>query len=151
MRGQAFPDHIRPTLAAGRGDRVDGREQGLGHAERDELGPLSWRYSRLSHALNIARPRLEKVDTGSALARLRTRVRSARLRIVLQSHEVEQLRRSHAMAPLSRSSVDELLESCAAMAREREALAALVRELPVSFSELRSALNELHRRLCVPR
>ncbi len=57
------------------------------------------------------------------------------------------MRRSHAMAPLSRSHVDELLESCAAMARERAVMAAVLAELPQSFAAVREALNGLHRLL----
>lgn len=51
------------------------------------------------------------------------------------------------MAPLSRSHVDELLEACAAMARERAVMAAVLPELPQSFAAVREALNRLHRLL----
>jgi DNA-directed RNA polymerase subunit F len=64
---------------------------------------------------------------------------------MLRPHEIESMRRSHAMAPLSPSHVDELIESCAQLAREREQIARILSGLPESFSELRAALNELHR------
>ena len=67
--------------------------------------------------------------------------------VVLSVHEIESMRRSHAMAPLSRSHVDELLESCAAMAQERAAILAVLSELPASFGAVRDALNRLHRLL----
>ena len=64
---------------------------------------------------------------------------------VLSKHDVEAVRRSNAMAPLSRSQVEELLETCDRLLREREALVALVRELPPTFESLRSSLNAVHR------
>ena len=64
---------------------------------------------------------------------------------MLASHEIESLRRSQAMAPLSQSNVAELIEACAQLSKEREQTAAVVAGLPDSFSEVRAALNELHR------
>lgn len=64
---------------------------------------------------------------------------------MLRPHEIESMRRSHAMAPLSPSHVDELIETCAQLTREREQIARILSGLPESFSELRAALNELHR------
>jgi DNA-directed RNA polymerase subunit F len=64
---------------------------------------------------------------------------------MLASHEIESMRRSHAMAPLSPTHVRELIETCAQLAKEREQIAAVVASLPDSFSEVRAALNELHR------
>lgn len=64
---------------------------------------------------------------------------------MLAAHEIESMRRSHAMAPLSSSHVDELIETCAQLTREREQIARVLSGLPESFSELRAALNELHR------
>jgi len=64
---------------------------------------------------------------------------------VLSVHEIESLRRSHAMAPLSASHVSELLESCASLARERQAIVGVLVGLPESFSEVRRALNDLQR------
>jgi hypothetical protein len=55
------------------------------------------------------------------------------------------MRRSHAMAPLSHSHVSELIDTCVELSRERQRIAAVVAELPDSFSEVRAALNELHR------
>lgn len=63
----------------------------------------------------------------------------------MSSHEVESLRRSNAMAPLSQSHVAELLESCAQMAMERTAIAAILADLPDSFGAVREALNQLQR------
>lgn len=51
------------------------------------------------------------------------------------------------MAPLSPTHVTELIETCALLAKEREQIAAVVAGLPDSFSEVRAALNELHRLL----
>lgn len=64
---------------------------------------------------------------------------------MLRPHEIESMRRSHAMAPLSPSHVAELIETCAQLTREREQIARILSGLPESFSELRAALNELHR------
>ena len=49
------------------------------------------------------------------------------------------------MAPLSRVHVDELLETCAQLLRERDALVAVVSELPATVGTLRSSLNAVHR------
>lgn len=51
------------------------------------------------------------------------------------------------MAPLSPGQVHELLETCDRLSREREALVAIVTELPSTFSSLRTALNSIHRLL----
>jgi hypothetical protein len=64
---------------------------------------------------------------------------------MLTSHEVESLRRSQAMAPLSPQHVHQLLDACQQMAREREAIVQVLAELPDSFTDVRKALNELHR------
>ena len=64
---------------------------------------------------------------------------------MLSVHEIESLRRSNAMAPLSQSHVGELLEACATMAREREAIVEVLARLPSSFTDVRRALNELQR------
>jgi hypothetical protein len=64
---------------------------------------------------------------------------------MLKVHEIEGLRRSHAMAPLSQSHVAELLESCAAMARDREAIQSVLAELSPPFGDVRKALNDLQR------
>ena len=49
------------------------------------------------------------------------------------------------MAPLSAAHVGELLDSCAQMAREREAIAAVLAGLASPFGDVRKALNDLHR------
>ncbi len=59
--------------------------------------------------------------------------------------ELESLRRSVAMAPLPSSQVLAIIDACDQLVREREQVAAIVAGLPTSFSELRTALNELHR------
>jgi hypothetical protein len=65
--------------------------------------------------------------------------------VVLSVHEIESMRRSHAMAPLSPASVNELLQSCAVMARQRAQMVQLLSDLPTSFAAVRSALNALQR------
>ena len=64
---------------------------------------------------------------------------------MLSVHEIESMRRSHAMAPLSPATVNELLDSCAVMARQRAEMANLLAGLPTSFAAVRSALNALQR------
>lgn len=64
---------------------------------------------------------------------------------MLKVHEIEGLRRSNAMAPLSQSHVAEILESCAAMARERQAIVDVLSGLTPPFRDVRQALNELQR------
>jgi hypothetical protein len=64
---------------------------------------------------------------------------------VLSIHEIESLRRSNAMAPLSQSHVRELIDACAEMARERQAIAEVLVDLPTSFAEVRKALNQLQQ------
>jgi hypothetical protein len=81
----------------------------------------------------------------SSAGRLRTYVRKRDDLGMLTPHEIESMRRSHAMAPLSHSHVAELLDTCVELSRERQRIAAVVAELPDSFSEVRAALNELHR------
>lgn len=49
------------------------------------------------------------------------------------------------MAPLPSSQVIAIIDACDQLVREREQVAAIVAGLPTSFSELRTALNELHR------
>jgi hypothetical protein len=49
------------------------------------------------------------------------------------------------MAPLSQSHVSELIESCAAMAREREQIRNVLAELSSPFGDVRKALNEMQR------
>jgi hypothetical protein len=69
----------------------------------------------------------------------------AKIRRVLSVHEIESLRRSNAMAPLSQSHVRELIDACAEMARERQAIADVLVDLPTSFAEVRTALNQLQQ------
>lgn len=65
--------------------------------------------------------------------------------VMLKSHEIESLRRSQAMAPLSEGHVVALLDTCAQMARERDAIAAVLAGLSSPFGDVRTALNEMHR------
>ncbi len=65
--------------------------------------------------------------------------------MMLSKHEIEGLRRSNAMAPLSQSHVAELIESCVAMAVEREAVRTVLADLSSPFGDVRKALNELQR------
>ena len=69
----------------------------------------------------------------------------AMIGVMMSKHEIEGLRRSNAMAPLSQSHVAELIESCAAMAGEREAVRNVLADLSPPFGDLRKALNELQR------
>ena len=69
----------------------------------------------------------------------------AMIGMMLRAHDIEGLRRSNAMAPLSQSHVCELIESCAAMAREREQIRNILAELSSPFGDVRKALNEMHR------
>ena len=64
---------------------------------------------------------------------------------MLSLQELESLRRSNAMAPLSPSHVSELIEACTEMVKERAAICAILTELPSSFADVRSALNQLQR------
>ena len=64
---------------------------------------------------------------------------------MLRVQDIEGLRRSNAMAPLSQAHVAELIESCAAMAREREQIRLVLAELSSPFGDLRKALNEMQR------
>ena len=64
---------------------------------------------------------------------------------MLERHEIEGMRRSAAMAPLSPDAVAKLLESCDQLARQREQILAVLDGLPESWSNVRSALNELHK------
>lgn len=79
------------------------------------------------------------------LGHLRTCVRRAMIGAMLRAHDIEGLRRSNAMAPLSQSHVSELIESCAAMAREREQIRIVLAELSSPFGDVRRALNEMQR------
>lgn len=64
---------------------------------------------------------------------------------MLSVSELESLRRSQAMAPLPPAQVLALIDACDRLLRERKQVASLVAGLPTSFSQLRTALNELHR------
>jgi hypothetical protein len=65
--------------------------------------------------------------------------------VVMSTNEIEQLRRSHAMAPLAASAVDQLLATAAGLAAQRDAIAAVLAELPTAFGDVRNALNEMAR------
>ena len=59
--------------------------------------------------------------------------------------EIENMRRSAAMSSLSIDDQRKLLDACAELTRERAQIAALLAELPTSWSAVRRALNELQR------
>ncbi len=63
----------------------------------------------------------------------------------MSSHELEGIRRSAAMAPLSKDETERLIAACGQLIRERVQIAALLADLPPSFSAVRAALNELQR------
>jgi hypothetical protein len=56
-----------------------------------------------------------------------------------------EIARSNAVSPLAQTHVVQLLESCAAMASEREAIRAALTVLSPPFGDVRKALNELKR------
>ena len=70
------------------------------------------------------------------LAALRTSARP------MSRSSVEIIRRSAAMAPLSQSAVQEFLDACSLMAKDREQIAAILQTLSPTVAELRSALEQ---------
>jgi len=64
---------------------------------------------------------------------------------MLTSTDIEMMRRSAAMAPLSKTTIEDLLDECQRLLAERQRIASVLAELPMSMAALRSALNELHR------
>lgn len=62
---------------------------------------------------------------------------------MLTIHDVESIRRSAAMAPLSRDEAFRVLEACDQLLRERARIAAVLANLPASWTEVRRSLNEL--------
>jgi len=69
---------------------------------------------------------------------------------MMTSGDVENVRRSAAMAPLSKSEVERVLKELDRLVKEREAIASVVANLPKSWVEVRSSLNELSRLLWPP-
>lgn len=57
--------------------------------------------------------------------------------------EIENLRRSAACATLSRTSVDELIETAAELARRQREIAKVLHSLGSRWPSVRAALNEL--------
>lgn len=62
---------------------------------------------------------------------------------VLTIHDVESIRRSAAMAPLSSDEAFRVLDACNELLRERARIAAVLADLPASWSQVRKMLNEL--------
>jgi hypothetical protein len=62
---------------------------------------------------------------------------------MLTIHDVESIRRSAAMAPLSSDEAIRVLEACDQLLRERARIAEVLDDLPASWANVRSALNEL--------
>ena len=57
--------------------------------------------------------------------------------------DVESIRRSAAMAPLSQDEAFRVLETCRQLLVERARIAALLADLPASWSSVRNVLNEV--------
>jgi hypothetical protein len=62
---------------------------------------------------------------------------------MLTVNDVEGIRRSAAMAPLSTDEAFRVLEACDQLLRERARIAALLADLPASWTKVRGVLNEL--------
>jgi hypothetical protein len=58
-------------------------------------------------------------------------------------NDVDAIRRSAAMAPLSSDEAFRVLEACDQLLRERARIAAVLADLPASWSQVRKVLNEL--------
>ncbi|MCU1359932.1 MAG: hypothetical protein JWN99_1221 [Ilumatobacteraceae bacterium] len=64
---------------------------------------------------------------------------------MLTVHDLESIRRSAAMAPLSRDEMARLIDTTVQLVRERAQIADVLGRLPVSFGDVREAVNELQR------
>jgi hypothetical protein len=62
---------------------------------------------------------------------------------MLTINDVEGIRRSAAMAPLSSDEAFRVLATCDQLLRERARIAAVMADLPASWSQVRKVLNEL--------
>ena len=62
---------------------------------------------------------------------------------MLTVNDVESIRRSAAMAPLSSDEAFRVLDACDQLLRERARIAALLADLPTSWTKVRKLLNEL--------
>jgi hypothetical protein len=84
------------------------------------------------------------LDTGQiADSQRRTRVLECR---PVRLEDVDGLRRSLAIGgTLTRGDTERLLDTCQVLLEQRIAIAAVLTNLPATVSELRGALNELHR------
>ena len=69
---------------------------------------------------------------------------------MMSSGDVENVRRSAAMAPLSKAETERVLKELDRLVKEREAIASVVANLPKSWVEVRSSMNELSRLLWPP-
>ena len=63
---------------------------------------------------------------------------------------IEIIRRSAAMAPLSPDATFRIIDECAALICQRDQVAAVLADLPASWTSVRDALNELQRIVFVP-
>ena len=64
---------------------------------------------------------------------------------MLTAPELEIIRRSAAMAPLSQEATFQIIEECANLMRQRDQAAAVLADLPASWTSVREKLNELQR------
>jgi hypothetical protein len=62
---------------------------------------------------------------------------------MLTKHELQSIQRSAAMAPLSSEETRRVLDACGQLLSERQRIAALLADLPDSWSNVRKVLNEL--------
>ena len=62
---------------------------------------------------------------------------------MLTTADLISIRRSAAMAPLSADEIGRLVDTCDQLMRERARIAELLADLPASWANVRSVLNEL--------
>ncbi len=63
---------------------------------------------------------------------------------MLTVNDIDAIRRSAAIAPLSSDEARRVLDACDELLRERARIAAVLADLPASWSNVRKVLNELH-------
>jgi hypothetical protein len=63
---------------------------------------------------------------------------------MLTVNDIDAIRRSAAIAPLSTDEAGRVLDACDELLKERARIAALLADLPASWSNVRKVLNELH-------
>ena len=62
---------------------------------------------------------------------------------MLTVHDLQSIRRSAAMAPLSSDEATRVFEACEQLLTERARIAELLADLPASWTNVRTVLNEL--------